>query len=97
MSKNPRRGLEAAYTEAEIVRDIEMAGICEPGGAAELWAETDPFGRHWLVERVALKLFRECETYSQRALRVRAWLLDNPDPDPEGTQDDEIEEGADEF
>jgi len=83
MSKNPRRGSnQAAYTDEQIIRDIELANVIEPGGVRGAWDESDAFGRNWLVERAALKMFLVCENYSQRALRLRAWLLDHPDPDP---------------
>lgn len=77
------------YTDEELVADIERLGVVEEGMAEHCWHEDDETLRRWLAERAVMRLFLTGENMSQRAMRLRGWLLDHPLTDEVG--DEEIE------
>jgi len=69
----------ATYTDAQLVRDGALACRVSEDDFSE-WLADD---RRLSLEMTAVELFKACEHYSQRAMRVRAALLDLPPIDEE--------------
>lgn len=78
-TRNTDKTARAVYTDEQLIRDGALAMRVDQPAFKEWLAEE----RRMTLEAYAVQLFIHCENYSQRAMRLRAALLDLPDEEEE--------------